>query len=116
MSYIIIGINAVLMALLVVWAASLRKKEKWLEETKAAVMAFLRERQRNTRTVRCVYHLTESDLNKKPVRMARGARERIEGTIGRKVVKEMGLDEIVEGGVLAGYKLEIEVRKLKGES
>lgn len=112
MSYIIIGINAVLLALLVVWAAALRKKEKWLEETKEAVRAFLRERQMNTRTVRCVYHITESDLNKKPVRMAREARERIEWTIGRKVVKEMGLDEIVEGGVLTGYKIEIETRKL----
>lgn len=114
MTTAIAAIDAIIFLLLALWAVTLRQKEgdleKIREELKEHTEALIGQKE-GARKVWCVYRFSESDYNKPEAKMLRDARDRITATIGRRVVKEVGFEEIVEGGVLVGYKIEIEVKK-----
>lgn len=115
MTTAIAAIDAILFLLLAYWAITLRQKEKGLEDVKEELKRHaeaLIEKQENAKKVWCTYRFSESDYVKPRGKMVQDAKERVASNIGRRVVKEIGIDEVVEGGVLAGYKIEIEVKKV----
>ena len=114
MTTAIAAIDAILFVLLAYWAIILRQKEKGLEDVKEELKRHaekLIEKHENTKKVWCTYRFSESDYVKPRGKMVQDAKERVAGYIGRRVVKEVGLEEMVEGGALVGYRIEIEVRK-----
>lgn len=114
MTTAIAAIDAILFVLLAYWAVTLRQKEKGLEDVKEELKRHaeaLIEKQENAKKVWCTYRFSESDYVKPRGKMVQDAKERVAGYIGRRIVKEAGLDEIVEGGAWVGYRIEIEIRK-----
>ena len=60
------------------------------------------------------YRFTDSDFNKfgnNLQGMQKEARQRMACALGRKIIKELKADEIIENGVLVGYKIDVEARK-----
>ena len=43
--------------------------------------------------------------------MEKEAKQRMACALGRRIVKELGATEIVEDGVLAGFRIDIEAKK-----
>lgn len=114
MTTAIAAIDAILFVLLAYWAITLRQKEKGLDKIRGELKQHteaLIEKQETAQKVWCFYRFSESDYNKPESKMLRDAKERVTASIGRRIVKNVGIDEIVENGTLIGYKVEIEVKK-----
>lgn len=110
----LIIINGALLLLLTLWALKLRNKEQTLEEIRkrlSQIVDGLRAMEHLNVRVEYEYRFSDSDFNKTEAKMTRDARERLTGAIGRRVVKTVGLDEIVEAGALVGYRGDFVVRK-----
>lgn len=115
MTTAIAAIDAILFLLAALWAIILRQKQGELDEYKyklsKAADELLEIRQRETKKVLCTYRFSESDYVKPRGKMVQDAKDRVAGYIGRRIVKEVGLEEMIEGGAMVGYKIEIDVRK-----
>ena len=64
--------------------------------------------------ISAIYHITESDTAKfgaNNLAMEREAKHRLAGYLGRRILKELGVEEIGEDGLLLGYRIEIEARR-----
>ena len=60
------------------------------------------------------YRFTESDISKfgnNHQGMEKEAKQRMACALGRRIVKELGATEIIEDGVLAGFRIDIEAKK-----
>lgn len=114
-------VDAIALSVLFLWAVYLRKKEQELQSIRREAAAALDEGIRQlqsakdamgeARKVWCTYRFSESDFTKTQSKMIRDAKERVAGNIGRRIVKEVGLEEIVEDGVLVGYNIEVEIQR-----
>lgn len=57
------------------------------------------------------YRLTDSDFNKKGKVMKNDVFLRMAHYLGRKICNEVGIEEVVEDGVVVAYKIELKARK-----
>lgn len=86
-------------------------------DAKAAEISYQNARadlKRSTKHLWATYKFSESDFNKfgpDHRAMEREARQRMACALGRRIVKELGATEVIEKGVLIGYKIEVDVRK-----
>ena len=72
------------------------------------------EVQRSLHQFFSTYKFTESDFNKfgnNLIGMQKEAKQRLACALGRRIIRDLGAEEIIENGVLVGYKVCVEVRK-----
>lgn len=84
------------------------------KEQKEYLESLVREWMRQHKTLFATYKFTESDFNKfgnNHQGMEKEAKQRMACALGRRIIKDLGATEIVEDGVLAGYRIDVEIRK-----
>ena len=68
----------------------------------------------SAKSISAIYHITESDMakfGKNNLAMEREAKHRLAGYLGRRILKELGAEEVVEDGLLVAYRIEIQARR-----
>ena len=79
-------------------------------------LTLLNEKSSGTHAFSANYTITESDINKygnDHQGMEKNAKLRMAGHLGRQIIKHLGADEIIEDGILIGYKIRVEARKAR---
>lgn len=63
------------------------------------------------------YTLTESDFVnfRQDSARKRAAKQRMALSLGNKIAKDMEIDEVIENGVLVGYRIVVDARKVEGK-
>lgn len=95
---------------------SAREREKKAKDAEISYQNALADLKCSTKHLWATYKFSESDFNKfgpDHRAMEREARQRMACALGRRIVKELGATELIEKGVLIGYKIEVDVRKCK---
>lgn len=105
-------------AAIIFWGATkkARAQEKKAKDAEISYQNALAELKCSTKHIWATYKFSESDFNKfgpDHRAMEREARQRMACALGRRIVKELGATELIEKGVLIGYKIEVDVRKCK---
>lgn len=93
---------------------SAREQEKKAKDAEISYQNALADLKCSTKHIWATYKFSESDFNKfgpDHRAMEREARQRMACALGRRIVKELGATELIEKGVLIGYKIEVDVRK-----
>ena len=93
-----------------------RAKEKKAKDAEISYQNALADLKCSTKHLWATYNFSDSDFYKfgpDHRAMEREARQRMACALGRRIVKELGATELIEKGVLIGYKIEVDVRKRK---
>lgn len=75
----------------------------------------IREWQRSVHTHRARYTFSDHDLQRygnDKQGMMKNAKQVIACALGRRILRDLGADEIIDNGALQGYSITIEVRKV----
>lgn len=107
-----------IVAAIIFWSATkkARTQEKKAKDAEISYQNALADLKCSTKHLWATYKFSESDFNKfgpDHRAMEREARQRMACALGRRIVKELGATELIEKGVLIGYKIEVDVRKCK---
>ena len=107
-----------IVAAIIFWNATkkARAREKKAKDAEISYQNALADLKCSTKHLWATYKFSESDFNKfgpDHRAMEREARQRMACALGRRIVKELGATELIEKGVLIGYKIEVDVRKRK---
>ena len=62
------------------------------------------------------YRFSDSDYNKEKSKMLADAKNSTRNALGREITRFVGHEEIIENGLLVGYRLAAQVRKVEQES
>ena len=105
-----------IVAAIIFWRATkkARAQEKKAKDAEISYQNALADLKCSTKHLWATYKFSESDFNKfgpDHRAMEREARQRMACALGRRIVKELGATELIEKGVLIGYKIEVDVRK-----
>lgn len=105
-----------IVAAIIFWSATkkARAQEKKAKDAEISYQNALADLKCSTKHLWATYKFSESDFNKfgpDHRAMEREARQRMACALGRRIVKELGATELIENGVLIGYKIEVDVRK-----
>ena len=90
--------------------------ERRLVDAKDKITNALDKWNSECKTFTAEYRFSDSDYNKERSKMLADAKNSTRNALGREITRFVGHEEIIEDGLLVGYRLAAQVRKVKQES